>query len=209
MHTHTHTRAHVPKLHPRFTPHTYSRQFKDGNLKNLGLTTAQGAQVSEYYWAHMNTVYDTLIKRGHFAWQLLWTGQPNCPYKNSYVTRCAECGVGCVVCSVWCAVAVASGCIRTRVTHFPELPLHQVQLPWHHRHELPGDKTKVQTAADYHVQGRVASTNTRNDVPFCRQVPLAVIAALPFPREGVGMCFSLPLAARVFIFACPGLRASA
>lgn len=44
----------------------------------------KGAQVSEYYWAHMNTVYDTLIKRGAFAWQLLWTGQKDCPWKNSY-----------------------------------------------------------------------------------------------------------------------------
>jgi len=55
-----------------------------GTLPNLGLTPAQGAQVSEYYWAHMNTVYDTLIKRGAFAWQLLWTGQKDCPWKNSY-----------------------------------------------------------------------------------------------------------------------------
>ena len=55
-----------------------------GNLANLGLTKEQGAQVSEYYWAHMNVVYDTLIKRGKFAWQLLWSGQKDCAYKNSY-----------------------------------------------------------------------------------------------------------------------------
>ena len=28
--------------------------------------------------------YDEIVKRGHFAWQLLWTGQHDCAYKNSY-----------------------------------------------------------------------------------------------------------------------------
>jgi hypothetical protein len=55
-----------------------------GTLANLGLSKEQGAQVSEYYWAHMNTVYTELLKRGKFAWQLLWTGQEDCAYKNSY-----------------------------------------------------------------------------------------------------------------------------
>jgi hypothetical protein len=55
-----------------------------GTLANLGLSKEQGAQISEYYWAHMNTVYSELLKRGKFAWQLLWTGQQHCPYKNSY-----------------------------------------------------------------------------------------------------------------------------
>ena len=32
----------------------------------------------------MNTVYAELVKRGKFAWQLLWTGQKDCAYKNSY-----------------------------------------------------------------------------------------------------------------------------
>jgi hypothetical protein len=32
----------------------------------------------------MNTVYAELVKRGKFAWQLLWTGQRDCPWKNSY-----------------------------------------------------------------------------------------------------------------------------
>lgn len=55
-----------------------------GSLKNLGLTASQGALVSEHYWGYMNTVYSELIKRGKFAWQLLWTGQKDCAYKNSY-----------------------------------------------------------------------------------------------------------------------------
>ena len=55
-----------------------------GTLANLGLSKEEGARVSEYYWAHMNHVYAELIKRGKFAWQLLWTGQPDCPYKTSY-----------------------------------------------------------------------------------------------------------------------------
>ena len=32
----------------------------------------------------ISDVYAELIKRGKFAWQLLWTGQPDCPYKTSY-----------------------------------------------------------------------------------------------------------------------------
>ena len=55
-----------------------------GTLKNLGLSKAEGAKVSEAYWAYMNTVYASLLKRGKFAWQLLWTGQPDCAYKYSY-----------------------------------------------------------------------------------------------------------------------------
>ena len=51
-----------------------------GTLANLGLSKEEGARVSEFYWAHMNHVYAELIKRGKFAWQLLWTGQPDCPY---------------------------------------------------------------------------------------------------------------------------------
>merc|ERR1712021_68582 len=55
-----------------------------GTLANLGLTKEQGAKVSEYYWAHMNKVYSEVIRRGHFAWELLWTGQKDCAYKTSY-----------------------------------------------------------------------------------------------------------------------------
>lgn len=55
-----------------------------GTLANLGLSKEQGTEVSEAYWAYMNTVYAELIKRGKFAWQLLWTGQKDCAYKNSY-----------------------------------------------------------------------------------------------------------------------------
>ena len=32
----------------------------------------------------MNYVYAEVIKRGKFSWQLLWTGQKDCPYKTSY-----------------------------------------------------------------------------------------------------------------------------
>ena len=45
--------------------------------------------MSEFYWAHMNHVYAELIKRGKFAWQLLWTGQPDCPYEHT--TRLGVC----------------------------------------------------------------------------------------------------------------------
>jgi hypothetical protein len=55
-----------------------------GSLANLGLSKEQGAQISQQYWALMNTVYDTVIKRGKFAWQLLWTGQKHCAYMNSH-----------------------------------------------------------------------------------------------------------------------------
>ena len=55
-----------------------------GSLANLGLSKSQGAQISEYYWALMNHVYSEVVKRGSFAWQLLWTGQKDCPWKNSY-----------------------------------------------------------------------------------------------------------------------------
>lgn len=56
----------------------------DGNLANLGLTTAQGQALSDAYWAHMNVVYAELLKRGKFSWQQLWTGQATCDYVNSY-----------------------------------------------------------------------------------------------------------------------------
>ena len=55
-----------------------------GSLANLGLSKEQGVEYSAHYWAYMNTVYDELLKRGKFAWQLLWTGQKDCAYKNSY-----------------------------------------------------------------------------------------------------------------------------
>jgi hypothetical protein len=56
----------------------------DGNLQNLGLTPEQGAEVSAAYWAYMNVVYEEVVKRGKFSWQLLWTGQKDCAYKNDY-----------------------------------------------------------------------------------------------------------------------------
>eukprot|EP01052_Picozoa_sp_SAG31_P024515 SAG31_NODE_2091_length_6465_cov_2.429626_8_plen_67_part_00 len=34
-----------------------------GTLANLGLSEEQGAQVSSYYWAHMNAVYAEVLKR--------------------------------------------------------------------------------------------------------------------------------------------------
>ena len=55
-----------------------------GTLSNLGLSKEEGAVVSGFYWAHMNKVYSELLKRGKFAWQLLWTGQKDCAYKDSY-----------------------------------------------------------------------------------------------------------------------------
>lgn len=59
-----------------------------GTLANLGLSKAEGAEISGYYWAYMNKVYAELIKRGKFAWQLLWTGQKECSYKNSCECSC-------------------------------------------------------------------------------------------------------------------------
>ena len=38
-----------------------------GTLANLGLSKAQGEQISAYYWSYMNNVYAELIKRGKFG----------------------------------------------------------------------------------------------------------------------------------------------
>ena len=94
-----------------------------GTLANLGLSKEQGAQISEYYWAHMNTVYAELLKRGKFAWQLLWTGQQHCPYKNSY-SCLGTTGTNILINKQNCAAKLKSFCAadsdaQTRAMMFP------------------------------------------------------------------------------------------
>ena len=94
-----------------------------GTLANLGLSKEQGAQVSEYYWAHMNTVYAELLKRGKFAWQLLWTGQQHCSYKNSYGCL-GTTGTNILINKQNCAAKLKSFCTagsdaQTRAMMFP------------------------------------------------------------------------------------------
>ena len=105
-----------------------------GTLSNLGLTKAEGQQYSEYYWAYMNMVYDELIKRGKFAWQLLWTGQKKCAYKNSYACL-GTTGTKILVDQATCAASVRSMCAagsdaQTRAMFFPFQGKTTTDLPF-------------------------------------------------------------------------------
>ena len=94
-----------------------------GTLANLGLTAEQGAELSEAYWALMNHVYAEVIARGKFSWQLLWTGQKQCAYKDSY-SCLGSTGPKPIVTRKNCAAALRSLCAadspaQTRALMYP------------------------------------------------------------------------------------------
>ena len=105
-----------------------------GSLSNLGLTEAEGAQYSKYYWAYMNTVYSELVKRGKFAWQLLWTGQKKCAYKDSYGCL-GTTGTNILVDQESCAANIRKMCVagsdaQTRAMMFPFQGKETTDLPF-------------------------------------------------------------------------------
>eukprot|EP01043_Picozoa_sp_COSAG02_P045961 COSAG02_NODE_4254_length_5581_cov_2.070595_4_plen_199_part_00 len=52
-------------------------------LQDLGLSQPQVDAIATAFWQNMAKVFEAVIQRGLFSWQLLWTGQdPTEPYRN-------------------------------------------------------------------------------------------------------------------------------
>ena len=122
--------------------------------------------VSGFYWAHMNKVYSELLKRGKFAWQLLWTGQKDCAYKDSY-SCLGTTGTNILIEKKNCASKIRTFCTagsdaQTRAMVPPPLPI-----------PLSTTTTKT-TRTPYHTHTHTKTTHT----------PTAAVTAAGPPNAG-------------------------
>jgi len=72
-------------------------EYESHAVEDMGLTQAELQDITNAYWANMAEVYKTVLARGKFSWQQLWTGQGDgpqsigdtCPGPLVHQTSCA------------------------------------------------------------------------------------------------------------------------
>ena len=90
-------------------------------------------QILDLIETEYTMIYDEVIKRGKFSWQLLWTGQKDCAYKNSY-SCLGTTGTNILISQKDCASKLRAFCqadsdAQKRAMMFPFAGSSTAQLP--------------------------------------------------------------------------------
>jgi len=73
-------------------------EYETHSVEDMGLTTEELQDITNAYWSNMAEIYKTVLTKGKFSWQQLWTGQGSsmqdiaatCPGPLVQQTSCAD-----------------------------------------------------------------------------------------------------------------------